>query len=57
MSFSQILQPVIELAENGYPVYQRMHDRLEQFSERFRSLYPPPPPYISPTERFQRWAR
>ncbi|HCH09934.1 MAG TPA: hypothetical protein DEW32_12135, partial [Dehalococcoidia bacterium] len=35
MSFSQILQPVIELAENGYPVYQRMHDRLEQFSERF----------------------
>ena len=40
MSFSQILQPVIELAENGYPVYQRMHDRLQQFSERFLSLYP-----------------
>ena len=40
MSFSQILQPVIELAENGYPVYQRMHDRLEQFSESFLSLYP-----------------
>ena len=40
MSFSQILQPVIELAENGFAVYQRMHDRLVADFRRHSELYP-----------------
>ena len=40
MSFSQILQPAIELAENGFPVYQRMQVRLMNLVDRFMSLYP-----------------
>ena len=40
MSFSQILQPTIELAENGFPVYQRMHDRLVDGQRKFTELYP-----------------
>ena len=40
MSFSQILQPAIELAENGFPVYQRMHDRVAADARKFTQLYP-----------------
>ena len=40
MSFSQILQPAIELAENGFPVYQRMHDRITNDLPKFMELYP-----------------
>jgi len=40
MSFSQVLQPAIELAENGFPVYERLHERLAAHVRRFTELYP-----------------
>ena len=40
MSFSQILQPAIELAENGFPMYQGLHDRLANDFQKFTELYP-----------------
>lgn len=40
MSFAQVLQPAIELAENGFPVYQRMQTRLMTLVDRFMSMYP-----------------
>jgi gamma-glutamyltranspeptidase/glutathione hydrolase len=40
MSFSQLLQPAIELAENGFPVYDAMSDRLSTNLQRFTELYP-----------------
>ncbi|MFB3120521.1 MAG: gamma-glutamyltransferase family protein, partial [Stenotrophomonas maltophilia] len=40
MSFSQILQPAIELAENGYPMYRRLHDTLGAYLPRYLELYP-----------------
>ena len=40
MSFSQILQPAIELAENGFPMYRRLHDTLVAFLPRYLQLYP-----------------
>jgi gamma-glutamyltranspeptidase/glutathione hydrolase len=40
MSFSQVLQPAIELAENGFPVYYRLHASLAANMRRFTELYP-----------------
>lgn len=40
MSLSQILQPAIELAERGFPVYQRLHDTLSASVRKFTELYP-----------------
>ena len=40
MSFSQLLQPAIELAEHGFPVYQRLHDHLRTNFGKFTELYP-----------------
>ena len=40
MTFSQILQPAIDLAENGYPMYQRLHDRLTADWQKYTQLYP-----------------
>ena len=40
MSFSQILQPAIELAENGYPVYERLHYGLRSYYSQFTEVYP-----------------
>lgn len=40
MSFSQILQPAIELAEYGFPVYQRLHDTLSASVRKFTEIYP-----------------
>jgi gamma-glutamyltranspeptidase/glutathione hydrolase len=40
MSFSHILQPAIELAENGFPVYERLHDDIAKHAERFTQAYP-----------------
>ena len=40
MSFAQVLQPAIELAENGFPVYQRLHDHLSENFRKFTELYP-----------------
>ncbi len=40
MSFSQVLQPAIELAENGFPVYEGLHASLAQSVGKFTGLYP-----------------
>ena len=40
MNFAKILQPAIELAENGFPVYERFRERLLPLVDRFLSLYP-----------------
>ena len=40
MSFSQVLQPAIELAENGFPVDPALHDMLTQYFDIFERLYP-----------------
>ena len=39
LSFSQILAPVIDLAENGYPIYQSLHDSLEANYTKYTELY------------------
>ena len=40
MGFSQVLQPAIELAENGFPVYQRLHASLAANVHKYTELYP-----------------
>ena len=40
MSFSQVLQPVIELAESGFPVYERLHATLAANLQKYTELYP-----------------
>ncbi len=40
MSFSKVLQPAIELAENGFPVYQGLHDNLSANRLKYIELYP-----------------
>ena len=40
MGFSQVLQPAIELAENGFPVYHRLHVSLAAKVRKFTELYP-----------------
>ncbi len=40
MSFAQVLQPAIELAENGYPMYAGLHHSLANNVQKFTELYP-----------------
>ena len=40
MSFSEILQPTIEFAENGFPVYEALSRSLRMNREKFMELYP-----------------
>ena len=40
MSFAQILQPTIDLAENGFPLYDSLRRRLEDDRHKFTELYP-----------------
>ena len=40
MSYSQVLQPAIELAENGFPMYAGLHNALLGHYSRFTELYP-----------------
>lgn len=40
LSFSQILQPAIELAENGFAVYEGLRDSLAGSLKKFTELYP-----------------
>ena len=40
MSFSEIAQPTIDLAENGFPVYESLHRRLDADFGKFTELYP-----------------
>ena len=39
-SFSEILQPAIEMAEDGFPVYERLHARLSSDVTKFTQVYP-----------------
>lgn len=39
-SFSEILAPAIELAENGFPVYEDLHNYLQIQESRIKELYP-----------------
>lgn len=40
MSFSQVLQPAIELAEHGFPVYESLHDSIAANAHKFTERYP-----------------
>lgn len=40
MSFSQVLQPAIELAETGFPMYVGLHESLQANAREFIELYP-----------------
>ena len=40
MSFAQVLQPAIELARNGFPVYPGLHRTLANLQARFTERYP-----------------
>lgn len=40
MSFAQILQPTIDLAENGFPLYDSLRRRLDADRHKFAELYP-----------------
>jgi len=40
MSFSQVLQPAIELAENGFPVYKGLRSSIAANVHKFTELYP-----------------
>ncbi|HUW30075.1 MAG TPA: gamma-glutamyltransferase family protein [Planctomycetota bacterium] len=40
MSFSQILQPAIELAEGGFAMYDELHGMIASVAELFRTRYP-----------------
>ena len=40
MGLSQLLQPAIELAENGFPVYEELHHSLADNLHKFTKRYP-----------------
>ncbi len=40
MSYSQVLQPAIGIAEDGFPVYQGLHDSLASGHAKYTDLYP-----------------
>lgn len=40
LSFAQILQPAIELAEAGFPVYEGLHNNLAANARKFIERYP-----------------
>ena len=40
MSFAQVLQPAIELAADGFPVYRSLHESLANSREKYTDLYP-----------------
>jgi len=40
MSFSQVLAPAIELAEEGFAVYDGLHDHIQANLDRYTRLYP-----------------
>ncbi len=40
MGFAQVLAPAIELAENGFPVYDELHRVLSEQVDKFTHLYP-----------------
>ncbi len=40
MGFAQVLQPAIDLAEDGFPVYEGLHNSLAASVQKFTELYP-----------------
>jgi gamma-glutamyltranspeptidase/glutathione hydrolase len=40
LSFAQVLQPTIELAEHGFPMYESLHNFLLTNQQKFASRYP-----------------
>ncbi len=40
MSFAEVLQPTIDLAENGFPAYDSLRDRLSADYAKYTELYP-----------------
>ena len=40
MSYSQVLQPAIELAENGFPVYEGFQSAVAKSVDKFVEVYP-----------------
>jgi gamma-glutamyltranspeptidase/glutathione hydrolase len=40
VSLSQILQPAIELAQNGFPVYPGLHSHISDSVQKYTELYP-----------------
>lgn len=40
MTFAQVLQPALELAEEGFPMYPDLHDQLVAQADRYRREYP-----------------
>ena len=46
LPFSQLIQPAIALAENGYPVSQTEATRLNRFQDDFKAVNDEPNPFI-----------
>lgn len=40
LSFAKVLEPAIELADNGFPVYPGLHNALRRSVEKFTRCYP-----------------
>ena len=40
MSYSQVLKPVIEIAENGWAVYEQLHQGIANNARKFSEKYP-----------------
>ena len=40
LSFGQILAPAIELAEQGFPIYEGLHTHLKNNAKKYTELYP-----------------
>ncbi len=51
MRFSQVLAPAIDLAENGFPMYQELCGTISSHADRFRGLYTSTASIYLPTGR------
>ena len=40
MSFSQVLEPAIEMAENGFPLYDALAGHIRENARKYTELYP-----------------
>ena len=40
LSFAEVLEPAIRLAEDGFPIYEGLHDSLAASFDRFNERYP-----------------
>ncbi|NPV07845.1 MAG: gamma-glutamyltransferase family protein [Anaerolineae bacterium] len=51
MSFAQVLQPAIELAEDGFPIYPGLRQALQDGRQKYTELYPTTGALYCPTGR------